>query len=107
MGLYWQAPEKRVPLSYTGFAQLISADGQLITGWDNPPCHRTCPTESWRPNEVLRDEYILSLPEGLEPGIYTIQVGMYSSDNGAPLPIITRAATVIDNRIVITQIEIE
>ncbi len=107
VGLYWQAPEKRVPLSYTGFAQLISADGQLITGWDNPPCHRTCPTESWRPNEVLRDEYILSLPEGLEPGIYTIQVGMYSSDNGAPLPIITRAATVIDNRIVITQIEIE
>ena len=107
IGLYWQAPQNVVPLSYTGFAQLINAEGQSVTGFDNPPCHRTCPTESWLPGEVLRDEYILTLPEDLDPGVYTIQVGMYSSDNGVPLPVITRTEDVIDNRIVTAHIEVE
>ena len=69
------------------FTHLLDASGALAAGWDNPPCHRTCPTDSWRAGEVIRDEYDLVLDKNLPPGQYTLEAGMYDSSTGTRLPV--------------------
>lgn len=105
LGVYWRAAE--VPrIAYTGFVHILDAEGQLVVGWDNPPCHRTCPTTSWQRGEYLRDEYLLELPRDLKPGPYTIQVGMYNSETGAPLAIEESAVPLVEQRLQLASIRI-
>jgi hypothetical protein len=82
--LYWQA-ETPIRVSYTVFTQLLDADGRYVTGWDNPPCHQTCPTTTWQPGEIIRDEYWLPLPASLPTGAYVLQVGWYEFTTGQRL----------------------
>lgn len=86
LGLYWQA-EETPSRPYTVFVHLLDADGRLVTNWDNPPCRTVCPTDSWLPGEVVRDDYVIPLPAALPPGTYALQVGMYDSQTGDPLPV--------------------
>ncbi len=79
VALYWQADSVAAPAGdYTVFVQLLDDAGQFVTGYDNPPCHRTCPTNRWQPGEFLRDEYWLPL-ETVQPGDYQLQIGLYDS----------------------------
>jgi len=86
VALYWQA--NQTPMQdYTVFVQLLDGGGNFVTGFDNPPCHRTCPTSSWQPGEFLRDEYHLSLA-AVPPGQkYQLQIGLYDG-TGARLKVL-------------------
>lgn len=84
--LYWQA-EQPVQQSYTVFTHLLDAGEVVLVGQDNPPCRGTCPTTTWRPGEVLRDEYTWRLPEDLPAGGYRVQVGLYDPETLARLPL--------------------
>ncbi|MCX7853816.1 MAG: hypothetical protein N2383_13695 [Caldilineales bacterium] len=84
LALYWQA-EAPIPVSYTVFTQLLDAEGRYVTGWDNPPCHGTCPTPTWQPGEIIRDEYRLSLPADRPTGSYVLQAGWYEPETGRRL----------------------
>ncbi len=76
VALYWQAAATPAE-EYTVFVQLLDGTGRFATGFDNPPCHRTCPTTSWQPGEFLHDEYHLAL-DGLDPAqLYQLQIGLY------------------------------
>ncbi len=76
VALYWQA--RQAPTQdYTVFVQLLDANGKFVTGFDNPPCHRTCPTTSWQPGEFLRDEYQLPLAAVDRTQGYQLQIGLY------------------------------
>ena len=118
IALYWQALAP-VNQPYTVFVQVINPVGELVVGWDNPPCQRTCPTQSWQQDEILRDEYRIDLPNELEPGIYLVQIGLYQSGTAAPLQLQTLSppagpqrsdknliGTFIDGRLQLTQINI-
>lgn len=79
VALYWQAGRSMSPTQeYTVFVQLLNDDGQFVTGFDNPPCRRTCPTTSWQPGEFLRDEYRLAL-DRIVSGDYQLQIGLYDA----------------------------
>lgn len=87
VALYWQANQPPTQ-DYTVFVQLLDGGGNFVTGFDNPPCHRTCPTTSWQRGEFLRDEYHLSLtdvPPGQE---YQLQIGLYDGA-GTRLKVLT------------------
>ena len=76
VALYWQA--RQTPTQdYTVFVQLLDPSGKFVTGFDNPPCHRTCPTTSWQPGEFLRDEYQLPLAGVDRTQEYQLQIGLY------------------------------
>lgn len=77
LGLYWQAAQTPTR-SYTVFTQILDANGQRVGGWDNPPCHATCPTPGWQPGEVIRDEYWLPI-SALPAGEYHLVAGMYDA----------------------------
>ena len=105
LNLYWQATA--VPQhAYTVFTHILNAAGQVVAGWDNPPCHRTCPTTGWQLGEVLYDEYMLALPADLPAGTYMIEVGMYDANTGTLLPVQHSDYPVLDARIQLGTIQI-
>lgn len=86
LALYWQA-EQPVQQPFTVFTHLLDANDVVVVGQDNPPCRGACPTTTWQPGEVIRDEYTWRLPETMPAGQYRIQVGMYEPDTLARLPL--------------------
>jgi len=100
LALYWQA-EQPVQQSYTVFTHLLDAGQAVVVGQDNPPCRGTCPTTTWQPGEVLRDEYTWRLPQGLSAGGYRVQVGMYDPETLARLPLRERDG----DRVIVTALD--
>ncbi len=50
---------------------------QVVAQHDGTPVGGFTPTKRWYPGEILEDDHVLRLPEGLPPGRYEIGVGMY------------------------------
>lgn len=75
--LYWQ-PQQKLDADYTGFVQLLNAAGEKVAqGADHPAGGLYYPTSLWRPGELLRDVFTITLPSTLQPGAYSILAGMY------------------------------
>jgi hypothetical protein len=45
---------------------------------DHQPLHGTYPTSRWFAGELIREQYELTVPPNLEPGIYTIWIGLWN-----------------------------
>lgn len=73
--LVWQA-SGIIDQNYTAYVHLLNETGQLIAQNDRPPAGY--PTGDWRPGEIIRDSYPLTLPPTLPPGHYTLEVGFYA-----------------------------
>lgn len=88
LALFWQTqPGARQPDDVTIFVHLLDKDETVVAGHDSPPCDGTCPASTWRPGEVIRDEYRLNVPADLPPGEYLIEVGMYNPQTLERLPV--------------------
>lgn len=101
VGLYWHS-DQEPNADYTVFLQLLDDNGALVWGWDNPPCRRTCPTESWRPGEYLRDEYTVPLDTLTTGATYTLVTGMYNLATGQRLPLLSASGEVVGDHITLT-----
>jgi len=109
--LYWEAvaPPTR---DYRIFLHLCrNCDVPPVALDDGPPLGGYAPagmTTTWRIGDPVHDERSLPLPHTLPPGRYTLVLGVYSGD-GAPasrLPIVTRASTLSNNRLVIGSVDV-
>lgn len=88
LALYWQAqPDVPQPDDVTVFVHLLDKDETVVAGYDSPPCRGSCPASAWRPGEVIRDEYRLSLPADLPAGNYQIEIGLYDPQTLERLPV--------------------
>ncbi len=74
--LWWRASQP-VDASYTVFVHLLDAEGKLVYGHDEQPCRGRCPTTTWRPGEIIRDEHLIA-PD-LPPGDYRLELGLYDA----------------------------
>jgi hypothetical protein len=78
LALYWQARQP-IPMDYTisvrplAAGQMISAEGEAIIQ-DHQPVWGFYPTSRWRPAELVRDVYALSLPASVTPDAVQIVV---------------------------------
>ncbi|MBD3305837.1 tetratricopeptide repeat protein, partial [candidate division KSB3 bacterium] len=45
---------------------------------DHQPLHGTYPTSRWFAGELIREQYELTVPPNLEPGLYTIWIGLWN-----------------------------
>jgi hypothetical protein len=79
--LIWQA-EDTPSTSYHVFLHLLRPDGALVAQSDGIPANWTRPTTGWLPGEVVLDERVLTVPDGIEPGQYRLQAGMYTLEDG-------------------------
>lgn len=93
--LVWQAiqqPEK----DYTGFVQLLNAQGQLVAQQDHPLTNNFLPATRWQPGLTVTDSYQIALPADLAPGAYRMIVGLYDAATGARLPLLVDGLAVGD-----------
>ena len=70
-----------------------------MAGWDNPPCRTTCPTETWRQGEVIRDEYTVPTTHDWQAGEHTIEIGMYDPNTGERLKVLDEQGQPVGDRI--------
>jgi 4-amino-4-deoxy-L-arabinose transferase-like glycosyltransferase len=84
--LFWQL-QAPVSADYRTFVHLLDAQGQVVAQTDSGPVGDSRPTSGWREGEVVVDRHGVLLPAGLEPGEYTVQVGMYLPETEERLPV--------------------
>lgn len=81
--LVWQV-ETPPQANYTAFLHLVDSQGQIISQSDAPPAGGYA-TGQWAPGEVIFDAHLLSLPENLPGGAYTLVAGLYDALSGQRL----------------------
>jgi uncharacterized membrane protein len=85
--LYWRG---LTPMSvdYTVFVHLVGADGQRVAQQDGEPWWEVkVPTSTWQVGEELQDRHVLKVPEGVAPGEYRLQMGVYYWQTQERLPV--------------------
>jgi hypothetical protein len=74
--LVWKA-EQTAETSYHVFLHMLDAEGQIVAQSDSVPARWSRPTTGWLPGEYILDSHELILPSGVDPGIYSLSVGLY------------------------------
>ncbi|MBN1919702.1 MAG: hypothetical protein JW892_00535 [Anaerolineae bacterium] len=67
----------KTPRNWSFSLRLLDADGRQLSQADLQPGYGYLPTTLWQPGERVTDYPVLSLPEGLAPGVYTLRVIVY------------------------------
>jgi len=93
--LFWQT-DQPVATNYTVFVHIVSSAGQTVAQQDNPPARGARPTRTWRPGEIIRDEYEIAVKPGTPPGPYQLRVGLYTPATGQRLPLTTTSQPAAD-----------
>jgi hypothetical protein len=73
--LYWQA-EVELQADLRSEVWVLAPDGGLVASWKRSPLGGRFSTDRWPVDTVYADGYALSLPDWLEPGGYTLVVGV-------------------------------
>ncbi len=98
--LYWHA-RAHPGADYTVFAQALDAEGNFVSGWDNQPCHTTCPTSTWQVGEYLRDEYTVRVDQPQSERPYMLQVGAYDTQTNQRLHLLANGEPTPEDRIIL------
>lgn len=83
--LYWRAKQTMAE-DYRGFVHLLGRDMLVYGQQDKVTIGFYHPTTSWRPGELLRDEYTFPVDPASPAGEYTLEVGMYHYPSFERLP---------------------
>ena len=73
VSLHWEAASD-VLRDYTVFVHLLSAEDELVAQNDSPP---PLPTGLWVPGPIVVSTHNLEMPADLDPGIYSLRIGLY------------------------------
>ncbi|MEJ5308949.1 MAG: 6-pyruvoyl-tetrahydropterin synthase-related protein [Anaerolineae bacterium] len=97
----WSTPG--TPRNWSLSLRLLDASGRQLVQQDIQPGYGYLPTTLWRPGEIITDYPVLTLPEGLAPGDYTLRVITYllaTMEGGgqADIPIRLTTPTLYDLR---------
>ena len=93
--LHWKAIDS-IDQDYTVFNHLLDAKGNIIAQQDSMPQQNQYPTSLWEPGEIVLDPHVISLPTELEPGAYTLRVGLYELETGQRLGLKSRREDFLD-----------
>lgn len=109
--LYWRA-EGFTPERYKVFVHVIgdaydaSDDSNIWGQQDQEPRGGARPTTSWRPGEIIADDYLIPVQDDAPPGRYTIRVGMYLPLSNTRLPAFSDDGEALGDSIPIAEITI-
>jgi hypothetical protein len=74
--------------SFHVFVHLVTEGSPPVAQGDGPPAGGIYPTNEWIAGNLIPDSRILTLPDDLPPGRYSLLVGLYSYEDGERLPAI-------------------
>jgi 4-amino-4-deoxy-L-arabinose transferase-like glycosyltransferase len=100
--LFWRVTRDLIPpLDLSIFAHLLTADGRLAAQQDA----LGVPSSSWRAGDIIFLIQDVSTDQGLTPGHYHLQIGLYQRSDGQRLPVIVNGAPAGD-RLLLEPVEI-
>jgi hypothetical protein len=83
--LFWETAES-LDTRYKIFLHLLDQNGRMVAQRDSEPGGGLEPTTTWEVGQSVIDNHGLLLPDELQPGEYTLIMGLYEiSDPGARL----------------------
>jgi len=103
--LYWQATAPSQSEAKV-FLHLYDANGHLGPQSDGWAFHGARPPHTWQPGEVVIDPRPLALPADLQPGRYSLEVGLYNPDGVARLPAYLNDIRQHEDRVPLAVIEV-
>jgi hypothetical protein len=75
---------------------------------DSKPSNGSNPTWAWIPGEVVLDKVVLTLPDSVPPGQYSLLVGLYDPATAERLPVRNRdGAAQSDGIVTLTELLVE
>ncbi|MCB9454729.1 MAG: glycosyltransferase family 39 protein [Anaerolineaceae bacterium] len=84
--LYWRGLEK-MDRDYIVFAHIIDPSTLTIyAGSDAMPVQWNAPTSTWTPGEIITDNHVLTVREEAIPGIYELEIGLYTQEPDGAFP---------------------
>ena len=66
---------------YTAFLHLLDANGDFVTGHDEPPAQGRLPTRYWLDSDMVIGPFGLTVPEGVADRRISLLAGLYESDS--------------------------
>jgi hypothetical protein len=103
LALQWRALSK-LQEDYHSFVHLLGA-GKVACGQDKVPLNQYFRPTAWPIGELLRDEYVLTLPADVAAGTYAVEVGLYSYPDLVRLTVIEGQSSPGD-RVLLPSIEV-
>lgn len=76
--LFWQGL-REMSTNYSVSVQILDAQGSNYGQKDSWPVNGAMPTSTWVPGEAITDPYVLALNENTPPGVYNVQIVVYSA----------------------------
>jgi hypothetical protein len=108
--LWWQALASPRD-SATVFIHLIDGGGKPVAGWDYTPLGGSAPTylwfPKWLPGQTFIDPYRLTIPHGLPPGEYQLEVGMYGMTSQRRFPVVDLSGSLAGDRVILGPVRLE
>jgi hypothetical protein len=104
--LEWEAVTT-IDESYKVFVHVLGQHGLPIAQQDNEPVNGTYPTTRWQRGERISDPYAFSLPDGLPPGEYRVEVGLYRPADLSRLPVLDQEQNVVDDKVFLEPLIVE
>jgi hypothetical protein len=89
LALYWTVP-RALEYSYASFVHVLSEKGDRVASRDNPQTGAATPAEAWEQGKIITDTTAIPLPSDLTAGRYRLVAGMYRTDGGTLLPLVSR-----------------
>ncbi len=105
VALYWQAMTSTQSDAKV-FLHLYDAAGNLVAQSDGWAFHGTRPPYTWPPGGIVEDPRMLSLPDTLAPGEYSLDVGLYHPDGSGRLRAYRDGVRQAEDRVVLTRIDV-
>jgi hypothetical protein len=103
--LYWQALDPP-QANYNVFLHVRQGWDLTIAGNDGPPNVDPPETRTWEPGRVYVDERVLSFGEEAPPGLYEVEVGLFSNEDGERLYIVAEDGHIIDDWLPLSNIRV-
>lgn len=104
INLTWRA-HRQLPHDYAFFVHLVDAQQRTVAQRDTLLRQDEYQSSRWQPDELVVDRADLPLPP-LEPGLYTIKIGVYRMDVGEALPLTQSEHQADGSGLVLTTIEV-
>ena len=91
--LYWRVTrDVASPEPWAMFAHVLDAEGNLVAGRD----FLAVPASTWRAGDVFIQTHPVAMPEDVPPGLYHVEIGLYTQADGSRFPIMVEGEAVGD-----------
>ncbi len=104
--LNWRA-EQTPSSRYKVFVHLLDANNQVVAQRDAEPGANLKPTTTWRAGQVIADNYGILIAPGTPPGEYTIEIGLYRTEDGTRLLLRANDGAEIGDHVIVGKVRVE